>query len=112
MTLPENVTLQKCDVTDPESVEAFFADSKPVDILISSATGGDRALGPFLSMNLDGCVRARARRWQPTSHNQGHTVQQPVAPPIFPALVTPNSPTCLSSPTIKRRARRPVMSDK
>eukprot|EP00750_Incisomonas_marina_P010093 INCI16241.1.p1 GENE.INCI16241.1~~INCI16241.1.p1 ORF type:complete len:280 (+),score=51.48 INCI16241.1:103-840(+) len=54
VTLPENVSLKQCDACDAKAVAEFFEASEPVDILISSATGGSRAFGPFLEMDLDG----------------------------------------------------------
>lgn len=55
-TLPESVTLKQCNALDAKAVEAFFETTGPVDILISTATGGSRAFGPFLEMDLEGCV--------------------------------------------------------
>ena len=41
--VPKNVTLQACDVRDREAMQALFAQHAPFDVLISAATGGDRA---------------------------------------------------------------------
>ena len=61
--VPENVTLQACDVRDREAMQALFAQHAPFDVLISAATGGDRALGPFLDMEMDGFVGSFDKLW-------------------------------------------------
>jgi NAD(P)-dependent dehydrogenase (short-subunit alcohol dehydrogenase family) len=50
----EGIAIKSCDVQDRTALGSLFEGSGPVDILVSSATGGDRAVGPFLSMDLDG----------------------------------------------------------
>src|SRR5262245_5623830 len=42
------VDLQVCDVQDREALRTLFAASAPFDILVNAATGGTRAMGPFL----------------------------------------------------------------
>ncbi len=59
----EGVTLKGCDVLDREALVALFAELAPFDILISSATGGGRALGPFLEMDLDGYKGSFDKLW-------------------------------------------------
>lgn len=59
----EGVTLKGCDVLDREALAALFAELAPFDILISSATGGGRALGPFLEMDLDGYKGSFDKLW-------------------------------------------------
>ena len=53
-TVPDGITLMQCDVTDRNAVAELCAECAPIDILISAATGGSRAIGPFLEMDLDG----------------------------------------------------------
>ena len=46
------VTLAACDVRDTDALAELFAAHAPFDLLISAATGGSRAAGPFLQMDL------------------------------------------------------------
>ena len=48
---------------DRDAMEALFAKHAPFDILISAATGGDRALGPFLKMEMDGFAGSFDKLW-------------------------------------------------
>lgn len=57
------ITLKKCDVRDEEALKALFAELAPYDVLISAATGGDRAIGPFLSMDMDGFKKSFDKLW-------------------------------------------------
>ena len=41
----------------------MFAEAAPFDILVSAATGGERATGPFLSMDLDGFQGSFRKLW-------------------------------------------------
>ena len=50
----EGITLAACDVLDADALDGLLAGLAPIDILISSATGGSRAIGPFLTMDMDG----------------------------------------------------------
>jgi len=50
---PEGIKLLACDVRDRGALADLLASLAPYDILISAATGGDRALGPFMEMDLD-----------------------------------------------------------
>jgi NAD(P)-dependent dehydrogenase (short-subunit alcohol dehydrogenase family) len=59
----EGVELQACDVQDRAALSALFAASAPFDILVNAATGGPRAMGPFLQMDLDGYQRSFAKLW-------------------------------------------------
>jgi len=61
--LPAGVTARKCDVLDRVALEQLFADCAPFDILVSSATGGSRAIGPFLDMDLDGYRASFDKLW-------------------------------------------------
>lgn len=59
----EGISLEKCDVRDREALQALFAKLAPFDILISAATGGDRAVGPFMEMDLDGFQASFDKMW-------------------------------------------------
>ena len=59
----EGVELAACDVRDRDALQALFQAQAPFDILISAATGGDRALGPFLEMDLDGFQASFDKLW-------------------------------------------------
>jgi NAD(P)-dependent dehydrogenase (short-subunit alcohol dehydrogenase family) len=61
--VPDGVTLAACDVLDPAAVDGLLAGLAPVDILISSATGGSRAVGPFLSMDMEGYRGSFDKLW-------------------------------------------------
>jgi NAD(P)-dependent dehydrogenase (short-subunit alcohol dehydrogenase family) len=61
--LPANVTTQSCDVLDGAAVEALLNDLGPIDILVSSATGGGRAIGPFLEMDMEGYKASFDKLW-------------------------------------------------
>jgi NAD(P)-dependent dehydrogenase (short-subunit alcohol dehydrogenase family) len=61
--LPAEVTLMACDVLDRDGLAALFATCAPFDILVSSATGGDRALGPFLHMDMDAFEGSFRKLW-------------------------------------------------
>ena len=61
--VPAGITLKKCDVMDREAMAALFQECAPFDILISAATGGDRAIGPFLSMDMDGYRGSFDKLW-------------------------------------------------
>lgn len=41
----------ECDVRDEDSLNLLFRAEAPFDVLISTATGGERAIGPFLEVN-------------------------------------------------------------
>ena len=59
----DGVTLAQCDVRDRDAMSALFAELAPFDILISAATGGERAAGPFLEMDLDGYQGSFDKLW-------------------------------------------------
>ncbi len=59
----EGVTLAGCDVRDRDGLSTLFAEHAPFDILISAATGGERAAGPFLEMDLDGYQASFDKLW-------------------------------------------------
>jgi NAD(P)-dependent dehydrogenase (short-subunit alcohol dehydrogenase family) len=61
--LPKGITSKKCDVRDRAALQALFAECAPFDILISAATGGSRAIGPFLEMDMDGYQASFDKLW-------------------------------------------------
>ena len=61
--LPTNVTTKKMNVLDRDALEQFFQEVGEYDILVNSATGGARAVGPFLSMDLDGYRASFDKLW-------------------------------------------------
>ena len=61
--LPSGVALRACDVRDGDAVASLCAELAPYDILISAATGGERAAGPFLAMDIDGYKRSFDKLW-------------------------------------------------
>lgn len=63
MGLPSGVTTRACDVLDRDALGELFASCAPFDILISAATGGDRAIGPFATMDMDGFEGSFRKVW-------------------------------------------------
>ena len=61
--VPAGITLKQCDVLDRDAMQALFQELAPYDILISAATGGGRAIGPFLEMDLDGYQASFDKLW-------------------------------------------------
>ncbi|MEQ9452832.1 MAG: SDR family oxidoreductase [Pseudomonadales bacterium] len=59
----EGVELAACDVRDRDALATLFAQAAPFDILISAATGGTRAAGPFLDMDLDAYQASFDKLW-------------------------------------------------
>lgn len=57
------VTYRQVDVLDRDALAAMFADFAPFDILINCATGGERAVGPFLQMDLDSFQGSFRKLW-------------------------------------------------
>ena len=51
------------DVLDREAMASTFAALAPFDILVNAATGGERATGPFLEMDLDGFQGSFRKLW-------------------------------------------------
>ena len=47
-------TVRPVDVLDRAALEQLFNELAPFDVLVNAATGGARATGPFLAMDLDG----------------------------------------------------------
>ena len=50
-------------VLDKAALQELFAAQAPFDILISAATGGERAFGPFLKMDMDGYAGSFDKLW-------------------------------------------------
>jgi NAD(P)-dependent dehydrogenase (short-subunit alcohol dehydrogenase family) len=61
--LPANVRTRPCDVLDRDGLASLFAECAPFDILVSSATGGERAEGPFLEMDMDAFQGSFRKLW-------------------------------------------------
>jgi len=61
--LSEDAELRDIDVRDRDALAALFAELAPLDILVCAATGGDRAIGPFLEMDLDGFQGSFDKLW-------------------------------------------------
>lgn len=61
--VPAGVTLAQCDVLDRDAVDALLKQHAPFEILVSAATGGSRALGPFLDMDMDGYKGSFDKLW-------------------------------------------------
>ena len=61
--LSERAELRNIDVRDRSALLALFSDLAPLDILVCAATGGDRAIGPFLEMDLDGFQGSFDKLW-------------------------------------------------
>ena len=61
--VPAGITLKKCDVLDRDAVQALLKECAPYDILVSAATGGERAIGPFLKMDMDGYKASFDKLW-------------------------------------------------
>ena len=51
------------DVQDRESLQTIFERHTGFDYLVNAATGGARAIGPFLEMDLDGFQGSFAKLW-------------------------------------------------
>lgn len=61
--VPAGITLKQCDVRDEERLSELFEACAPFDILVSAATGGSRALGPFLEMEMEGYRASFDKLW-------------------------------------------------
>lgn len=51
------------DVLDREAMSASFSEYAPVDVLVNAATGGERATGPFMEMDMDGFEGSFRKLW-------------------------------------------------
>jgi NAD(P)-dependent dehydrogenase (short-subunit alcohol dehydrogenase family) len=61
--LPDDVDLAACDVRDRDGLALLFEVLAPLDILVNSATGGERPSGPFLDVDLDAYQGAFDKLW-------------------------------------------------
>ena len=61
--VPAGITLKPCDVRDEDALAKVFEECAPFDILVSAATGGSRALGPFLDMDMAGYRASFDKLW-------------------------------------------------
>lgn len=61
--VPDGVTLRQCDVLDRAALTKLFESLAPFDILVSAATGGTRARGSFLDMDMDGYKASFDKLW-------------------------------------------------
>ena len=61
--IPQNAELVKLDVLDETGLKTFFKEQGEYDILINSATGGGRAIGPFLNMDMEGYRNSFFKLW-------------------------------------------------
>ena len=59
----QGITLEQCDVRDEAALQSLFEKLAPFDILISAATGGKRAAGPFLEMDMEGFRGSFDKMW-------------------------------------------------
>ena len=59
----QGIRLEQCDVRDEAALQQLFERLKPFDILISAATGGSRAAGPFLEMDMAGFRGSFDKLW-------------------------------------------------
>ncbi len=59
----DGVDCVEIDVLDREGLGALFERHHGFDILVNAATGGPRAIGPFLDMDLDGFQNSFAKLW-------------------------------------------------
>ena len=69
----EGIATLANDVLDKPALQKLFAEQAPFDILISAATGGGRALGPFLEMDMDGYAGSFGN----TPHNPCVAIENP-----------------------------------
>ncbi len=58
-----NIAVESCDVLDREGLIALFNRHAPYDYLVCAATGGARARGPYLEMDLDEFQGSFAKLW-------------------------------------------------
>ena len=61
--MPAGVATESVDVLDREALAETFARHAPIDVLVNAATGGARASGPFLQMDLDAFQGSFRKLW-------------------------------------------------
>jgi NAD(P)-dependent dehydrogenase (short-subunit alcohol dehydrogenase family) len=59
----DGVECVQVDVLDREALRSLFEKHHGFDYLVNAATGGSRAIGPFLEMDLDGFQGSFAKLW-------------------------------------------------
>ncbi|MCP4470332.1 MAG: SDR family oxidoreductase [Gammaproteobacteria bacterium] len=59
----DGVECVQVDVLDREGLHTLFEKHHGFDYLVNAATGGPRAIGPFLEMDLDGFQNSFAKLW-------------------------------------------------
>lgn len=59
----DRIAWAEADVQDRDSLDRLFAAAAPIDVLILAATGTERAMGPFLSMEMEGFKRSFGKLW-------------------------------------------------
>ena len=59
----DRVSVRQIDVLDRDALATLFREEAPYDILVNAATGGARASGPFLQMDLDGFQGSFRKLW-------------------------------------------------
>ncbi|MCY3621143.1 MAG: SDR family oxidoreductase [Gammaproteobacteria bacterium] len=59
----DRVSFHIIDVLDRDALTALFEEQEGFDILVNAATGGERATGPFLQMDLDGFQGSFRKLW-------------------------------------------------
>ncbi len=59
----DGVECVQIDVQDRDGLQALFEKHAGFDFLVNAATGGPRAIGPFLEMDLDGFQGSFAKLW-------------------------------------------------
>ncbi len=57
------IEIESCDVLNREGLVSLFEKHGPYDFLVCAATGGARARGPFLAMDLDAFQGSFAKLW-------------------------------------------------
>jgi NAD(P)-dependent dehydrogenase (short-subunit alcohol dehydrogenase family) len=61
--VPSAIRLAALDARDAAAVEAFFNAEGDIDILVNSATGGSRAFGSFMEMDMKGFQGSFDKLW-------------------------------------------------
>ena len=59
----DGVAFRAIDVLDRGALAALFEEQHGFDVLVNAATGGERASGPFLNMDLDGFQGSFRKLW-------------------------------------------------
>lgn len=59
----KGMTVIKIDVLDREGLSQLFEHHAPFDFLVNTATGGARARGPFMEMDMEGFQGSFAKLW-------------------------------------------------